>query len=314
MPSVSICIVNWNTGTLLRDCIASIDRFSEKVVSEIIIVDNASQDNSIALAKADFPEIKIIRNTVNEGFARANNRAFRQCSSRFVLILNPDIRLTSPVLKSMISQLEDLPGAGMVGPKLRNPDGSIQESCFNAFPGLLREWRFSWLLDRLFQSFVKELPVPSRPVECAWLAGACLLIRREILLKMDGFDPRFFMYSEDADLSYRLRSLGLKTWYLPQLEMYHYHAASSVKKKRHYFSWILQRESRYQFIRKHHGLFAGVLFRLIWLTGGLLRAVLAYIPAGLFSERSRMIGQRYLHVLFWSLGFERWAADPGKPD
>lgn len=314
---VSICIVTWNTCDVLRDCLQSIYRNSEDLCIEVIVVDNASTDNTVEMVKNEFGEVILIENRQNLGFSRANNQALRMSNGKYVLILNPDVLIKKPFLKKLINFFHDHTDAGVVGCKLVNLDGSTEKSYHHSFPTLLSEFKRGFLLHRLFKKTNEIHNSKTDEIEVAWTIGAFMFLRKETLMKVAGFDERYFIYTEDADLCYRLKQRGFKIYYINNIEIIHYHGVSSKKQKKHYFSTIMQRQSRFNFILKHSGLTNAVLFRLIWIFSGFLRVFILsifFITTIIISKNKcdyyLKILITYLRVLFWALGFEKWTRNP----
>src|SRR3989304_1241155 len=136
---LTICIVSWNCIDILRKCLASILKYSEGLKIQIIVVDNASVDNTIGIISREFPQAELIGNDVNKGFGSANNQAVKKGKGRFILFLNPDVVIIKPCFKQMIDYLENDYGVGCVGCKLVNRDGSIQHTYYKHFPTPLTE-------------------------------------------------------------------------------------------------------------------------------------------------------------------------------
>ncbi len=239
MPDVSIIIVNWNTRDLLCDCINSALRTTAPLNIEVIVVDNASSDGSVAMLRGQFPFVKVIANSKNVGFARANNQgAAASCASCH----SPGNGVN-----------EASPAVGLVGAQLRNPDGSFQAS-FTPFPGLWQEFLIlSSLGRRLYGQWY-----PSRgPQACKetsivdYVEGACMLVRREAYQAVDGLDEAYFMYAEDVEICYALRQKGWQVRYQPAALVVHLGGGSSQSRRP-------DREgdlycSRVRFFRRHYG-------------------------------------------------------------
>ncbi len=272
-PELSIVIVNWNTAGLLRACLESILTDPRDLECEIIVVDNASRDDSVAMIKKQFSRVKLVENQENLGFARANNQALRLAQGRFVLLLNSDAEVdggTGGKLAALIDFLEANPAVGVIGPRLQLPNGETQRS-YDLFP--LRPWEMLWQkpLDALLpperrprglQGITRRgrmLNWPARlqagaPLEVDWLVGAALLARRQVIEQVGGLDERFWMYAEDLDWCYRIRQAGWQIVYLPSVSFLHKQQGSSqadpalrqrLNRQRH--------ASLEEFYRKHFG-------------------------------------------------------------
>jgi N-acetylglucosaminyl-diphospho-decaprenol L-rhamnosyltransferase len=229
----SIIIVNWNVCTLLRRCLASVPASAGCDVSyEVIVVDNASHDGSVAMVQAEFPAVRLLANSTNRGFAGGNNQGIAASRGRALLLLNPDTTLAPGALAVLLATLDAQPQVGLVGPRLRNPDGTVQPSR-RRFPSLATALIESTPL----QPYIPALPLLQRyyladqpddqEQEVDWLTGACLLVRRTVLQQVGGFDERYFMYSEELDLCRRVRAAGWRILYQPAAEVVHYEGQSS---------------------------------------------------------------------------------------
>lgn len=232
--SISVVIVSYNTKDLLRNCLKSILCGDSGLISEIIVVDNNSWDGSPQMVAEEFPEVLIIKNTKNLGYAKAVNQGIRQSRSKYILILNPDIEVMEGSILNLWRFMETHPDVGIAGAQLLNPDGSIQMSCrtFYTFPVfLLRRTP----LGRLFPNakvLRKHLMADwdhQSDREVDWVLGACLMVRREALDSVGGMDERFFLYFEDVDWCYRMKKHGWKVYYVHSARMKHLHRRESAK-------------------------------------------------------------------------------------
>ena len=214
---ISIIIVSFNTKNLLRDCLESIKG------AEIIVVDNASEDGSVQMVKDEFPEVKLIVNKKNLGFAKAVNQGLRIGTGEYFLLLNSDTRVGKETLADLIEFASKHPQMGIAGPCLRNTDGTIQASAIH-FPSLWRAFKAYWFGRR--DDYEKYTPSINEPTEVEGVNGAAMLFPRTTIEKVGYFDERYFMYFEDLDFSWRVRKAGLKIYYLPTVEIIHHHGAS----------------------------------------------------------------------------------------
>jgi hypothetical protein len=274
-PSLSVCIVNWNTADLLIDCLRHIHHQSAKNPEqqepmEVVVVDNDSTDDSVARVTAAYSAVKVIVQERNEGYSRAANKGIRETKGKFIVIMNPDVFLGSGSLAALEDFLKSHPDAGSCGPKLFNQDGSLQFSC-RRFPNLATGLFRSTILGRLFpanlanQDYLMSDFAHNQPVVVDWLSGACLALRREAWEQVGGLDEDFFMFCEDVDLCWRMNRAGWKNYYVPQATAVHRIAAStSQMRARMTFEW---HRSMYRFYRKHYAPTHSLPWRLLAVAG-----------------------------------------------
>jgi N-acetylglucosaminyl-diphospho-decaprenol L-rhamnosyltransferase len=229
--ALSVVIVSWNTRELLRTCLTSL-RFLAGIEHETLVVDNASTDGSPEMVAREFPSVRLIRGVENVGFGRANNDAMAAADGETFLLLNSDAYLRDDSLARLLVTLRERPTVGVVGPRLRFPDGRLQHSA----------QRFS-SLGRLF---VEELGLykvlsPGRRADILldgywdhgeersvdWIVGACMLVRRKVFEQTGGFDPRFFLYGEEEEWCRRIRARGWSVLFSPAAEVVHVGHASA---------------------------------------------------------------------------------------
>ncbi len=250
---LSVIIVNWNTQDLLRQCLSSIYDTIEGLDLEVIVVDNASQDDSVAMVKRDFPQVRLIENDENVGFTKANNQAMAVSEGHYILLLNSDAVILPGAIEVMIALAESHPHSGLVGAQLLNPDGSFQAS-YTDFPTLWREFLILSKLGKLLHGrhYPRHGPDETKgPRQVDYVEGACLLVRRQAFQETRGFDEDFFMYAEEVDWCYRLQQAGWEVWYTPQARIIHHRGASSRKKRVSAEAQLYR--SRVMFFRKHYG-------------------------------------------------------------
>jgi GT2 family glycosyltransferase/glycosyltransferase involved in cell wall biosynthesis len=267
---VSVVIVSFNTRELLKQCLNDL-RTQDGVEVQVIVVDNASSDGSREMVRENFPEVDRIELPKNVGFARANNLAFRRCRGRYVLLLNSDAFLHPGALVQLVAAAQRHAGAGAVGPRLLNIDGSLQRSAWPfPSPGRL-------LVEAIgLHRFLRKTPVyedlgtwshdSERDVD--FLIGACLLLRADALLEVGGFDETFWLYGEEADLQQRLTTRGWSVVFTPRAQATHVGGASAMESSqrlRHFYT------GQMNFLRKHRGRSAWPLARVSLLIGSVLR-------------------------------------------
>jgi N-acetylglucosaminyl-diphospho-decaprenol L-rhamnosyltransferase len=236
MTPMAVAIVNANTCEHLRACLATV---RAEAPAEVVVVDNASADGSVAMVQADYPEVRLLTNATNLGYGAGANQALAACAAPYVLLLNSDTRLAPGALAALRLHLERHPRAAIVGPRLVNPDGSLQASCY-PFPTPLHTFlensdaavRVGRLVRGYFpvlrDSYLRTWSHTSARV-VPWVKGAALAIRRTAFDAVGGFDPAFFMYSEDTDLCYRLALAGWEVHFAPVTTVVHVGGASTIQ-------------------------------------------------------------------------------------
>ncbi|MFC1811243.1 glycosyltransferase family 2 protein [Thermodesulfobacteriota bacterium] len=247
---LSIIIVNWNTKKLLLDCLESIFETVKNMSIEIWLVDNASTDGSAEAVKHAYPDVKVIRNKVNMGFAAANNQAFKRMQGRYALLLNTDTALTQGAVETIYNFMENRPEAGMACGQLLSQDGSKQNSIAN-FPTLIYLICNESLLQILFpKKYPGKRKEYSAPIEVDSCIGACLMVRKKAMEAVGIFDEDYFFFFEETDWAYRMNQAGWKVCFVPSAKIYHFQGQSVGHNVR---SRILFYRSRYIFFKKWHG-------------------------------------------------------------
>jgi N-acetylglucosaminyl-diphospho-decaprenol L-rhamnosyltransferase len=296
---LAIIIVNWNTRDLLAQCLESllISRLSSSVPglrSSVFVVDNASSDGSTQMLRERFPQVHLIENQENLGFARANNQALRQSPSPFgrgvrgegqgegqqdfVLLLNPDTLVHPGALEALTRFMLDHPHCGAAGARLLNPDGTPQISAY-PFPTLLREF---WRLFHLDARYPLSCYPPSRwktdiSQEVDSVQGAVLLLRQQTLDQVGLLDEDYFIFSEEVDLCQRIKSAGWEIYWLPGAEVIHYGGQSTRQVAPQMFLELYRGKVLY--FRKRHNRLSAWVYKLILLLAALPRIALAPLPA-----------------------------------
>jgi GT2 family glycosyltransferase len=230
---VSVVIVSFNTRDLTRECLESLyAEFARGVKGDVIVVDNASRDGSAAMIEREFPEVKLITSQVNLGFGNANNLGFPHCSGRYVVLLNTDAFIAPDALSRAVKHMEESPRAGLGGARLISRDATDQPSARSFPTPLLEFFTFSGLSahypgSRLFGRLDRTWSDPGKACQVDWVPGAFSIIRSEVLRQVGVFDPRYFLYYEEVDLSRRIRQAGWEIWYWPDVVVTHIGGESS---------------------------------------------------------------------------------------
>jgi hypothetical protein len=271
---LSIVIVNWNTKELLAQCLESIYAHPPEGGVEVIVVDNASTDDSASNAQRKFPQALIIYNQTNLGFAAANNLAVRQSQGEHVLLLNPDTVIGPGALQILLDFLANQPKAGAAGARLVNPDGSLQPSC-SPEPTLKREFLRLFHIAGVRPDGYYEMKDwgLAEPRRVDTVLGASLLIRGALLREIGLLDESFFIYSEEVDLCHRLRKAGWEIYWVPQALVVHYGGQSTRLVASEMFLRLYQ--AKVQYFRKHRGPLAVLIYKLILFGASLSRLILA---------------------------------------
>ena len=231
---LSIIIVGYNSAEPLAACLRSLAACPDAVSREVLVVDNASSDNTAEMVRRDFPLVEFHENTANVGLSRAVNRGIRASRGRHILVLNPDIEARPGSLDELVAFMDATPEAGLAGAKLINTDGTLQLSCrsFYTFWTLLLRRTFLGKLFRKSGAIRRHLMLDydhESPRKVDWVLGACMLVRRAAMADVGAMDERFFLYFEDVDWCYRMWRGGWTVWYVPGSVMDHRHARESAR-------------------------------------------------------------------------------------
>jgi len=228
--TISISIVSYNSLSFLKECLNSILENPPGLRYEIIVTDNASSDGTAEFLRKNYPEVTLILNSRNIGFAAANNKAIRKSHSKYVLLINSDCKVYRNSLDNLIEFMERNPEAGIAGPKIINSDGTVQLSC-RKFPSIFNAAVHTILGDVFpqnpFSKRYKLADIPrDKPFKVDWVSGSCMIIRRKALEDTGLLDEKYFMYVEDLDICYRMWQKDWMVYYYPQAEIMHYIAGS----------------------------------------------------------------------------------------
>jgi GT2 family glycosyltransferase len=277
---LSIIIVSYNTKDLLIQCLSSVLKTPSDLDFEIIVVDNCSKDGSVEEVQKNFPQVKLIINQVNVGFAKANNQAIVNTAGEYFLLLNSDTKALPGALDLMVDYMGQNRKVGALGCKLLNEDFSLQGSCRH-FPTLLvlsfQLYGLNALFprSRLFGRYPMSYWDHNQIRKVDWISGACLLLRREAIDQVGLLDENYFMYSEDTDWCYRINRAGWDVVFLPEAKVIHFGGASAQLSNRGVFydntlTYDLYRSLFYYF-KKFHGKFKASILRILVATSLFLR-------------------------------------------
>lgn len=244
MLDLSIIIVNYNTCALLRDCLTSIYQSTGAFSYQVIVVDNASPDDSVSMVQTEFPQAGLLVSYTNGGFAWANNIGLKQAgfaadgtpqtqAPRYALLLNPDTVLPPTALIDLITFMDNQPNVGAVGPKLLLPNGNLDMACRRSFPtpevsfyrmvGLSKLFPQSHRFGRYNMTFADS----NQLLEVDSVVGAFMLVRQEAIAQAGLLDETYFMYGEDLDWAYQIKAHGWKIFYNPAVTVTHVKRAAS---------------------------------------------------------------------------------------
>ncbi|MDZ7798396.1 MAG: glycosyltransferase family 2 protein [Patescibacteria group bacterium] len=257
---LSIIIVSWNVSKHLNICLNSIYKNSENIEFEIIVIDNNSKDNTLSLIKKKFPQVKLISNKKNFGFATAVNQGLAQSKGKYLLLLNPDTVLLPDTLKKSLTYMKKNHFTGVMGPKILNSDLSLQPSC-RRFPTTLSQTLILLKIHHIFpklRSLRKYLMQDfdyKESKEVDQVMGAYFLIRRSVLEKVGGFDENFYILFEEVDFCRRVKEVGLKVDFYPLVKIIH-HGGESFKKVKSIRSQINFNRSLLYYFKKYHSSFS----------------------------------------------------------
>lgn len=316
---LSIITVNWNSTDFLLECVASIQKNTNKCRYEIIVVDNASAKEDVDKLKRSLPEVSIITSQENLGFAGANNLGFKHSTGECVLFLNPDTKLVGPAIDIMVESIRSLPDAGIVGCRLLNRDLSVQLTSIQKFPTILNQmldleylqvrWPHCplWEMAPLFSDEAKLVKVEM-------ISGACMLLRREVFEQVGMFSEEYFMYAEDVDLNYTINRAGLTNYYVGEAVIVHYGGGSSSRQETNHWATIMKYRAMRRLFAKTRGRLYGALFRVAMgfaAVGRLTLLALAYPLGNIVWKREsmRVAFDKWKIILQWALGWQKLALE-----
>lgn len=286
---LSIIILNYNTCELTLKALSSVYASRTGYQFEVILIDNASSDSSVEKIREGFPQIRLIENQENVGFAKANNQGMRIATGRYVLLLNSDTIVQTDTLEIMVRFMDENPDVGASGCKVILPDGSLDKACRRGFPTPSASFYYVFGISKLFphvprfnQYQLGHLnPDEEYPIDC--LVGAFMLVRRKAIDEVGMLDEQFFMYGEDVDWCYRIKQAGWTNYYYPKTHIIHYKGASSRKRP---LKIVYEfHRAMYLFHRKHFRSRYSLPTNLLVYGGIGLKLTLAILKNGLVRAR-----------------------------
>jgi GT2 family glycosyltransferase len=304
-PILSVVIVSWNTRKLVLDCLDSLVKCQFSVPVEVILVDNASSDNTADYIRKQFPGTRIIENNTNLGFARGNNQGLQVCSGEFIALINSDVVVSDGCLETMVNYMQQQPDVGMLGPKMILRDGSIGKSCYR-FPTLWGWFCNAFSLSTVFNNsqrfgdFSMANFKYDQTVDVDILTGWFWMVRKKAIDKIGHLDTQFFMYGEDLDWPKRFHEGGWRVVFLSEAQAIHYCGASSDRAPTRFY--VEKNRANLQYFKKHHSAVSLVGFWLaIWLHQ--LVRIAGYSLLFLFRKTNREIAahkvKRSATCLLW---------------
>ena len=306
-PDLSIVIVSWNTQRLLRLCLASVFATARDLALEVFVSDNASNDGSAEMVEREFPQVRLIRNESNLGFAVANNRVFPLCAADLVMLLNSDTALRAGALQELLAFLKEHPRVGAAGPKLVHPQGELSVLHCGEQPTLRTVFNHHLFLSRIFPHIPAFQGLhyyagkhDRQPRSVGWLSGACLLVRRSVIDQVGPLNERWFMYAEDQEWCDRIRTAGWEVFHVPAAVVEH-HLSASVGKNPDAEVLVATTARDYFVQRNQAGSLQTWLYDLIRLCGLLMRAL------GYFVISLRRTGEERSRWAAKALTFSRYA-------
>lgn len=219
MKKVAVVILNWNGAKFLRKFLPSLLKHSSK--AEIVVADNASADDSLVVLEKEFPQVHIIKNHRNEGFAKGYNTALKQIDADYYILLNSDVEVTANWIQPAVELLESDNTIGAVQPKIRSWYEPEKFEYAGAAGGFLDQYGYPFCRGRIFEHTEKDLQQYEDAREIFWATGACMFVRAELFHDAGGFDPDFFAHMEEIDFCWRIKHKGYKVMYTPKSLVYH---------------------------------------------------------------------------------------------
>jgi GT2 family glycosyltransferase len=286
-PDVSIVIVSWNTRDILRDCLQSIIRETRRPY-EVIVVDNTSSDGSAAMIEAKYPQVVLIANNENVGFAAAVNQGIKVATGRYLLILNPDTVILEHAIDKMIGWCDDHPDVGCAGCQVLATDGSIQPSCFSD-PNPLNLFMVETGLHRLLPRYHTHEYVgwdrrSEKDVDV--VAGMFMIIPRGVLDKVGLMDESYFIYVEEADLCRRIRQTGLRCVFTPIAQVIHHGGRSTRQLQR--LMHVRMQKSTLIYMKKYYGMAGFVWGKAVYIASSIFK-IAVFVPIAVMSRRSEAL-------------------------
>lgn len=287
-PAISFIIVSFNTKDILRECIESVRSEAKDVDLEVFVVDNISQDGTKEMLQEEYsnlPYLNVTLNNENLGFTKASNQPIQHCKGKYICFLNPDTVVIPGALRKLIDYLDTNPQVGVTGPKLLNEDGSLQISCGFVKSRLFELAMWNLLPVKLTERLLAKKQISLwdtaiEPVGVDWILGACLFIKRDLLVELGGFDEQYmFSAADTVDLCARVLSKGYQVTYFPSVEIEHKGGKSHAQASSEVKAQVLLKSHQgdiYYYL-KYHGIFAATLIRSIFFLANLEKLLVVLV-------------------------------------
>ncbi len=292
MTDLGIVILNWNTSELLQRCLETVMASQGDFTYKVVVVDNASTDDSVAMVREKFPEVEVIASEINGGYPYGNNLGLRALgfhgpghadadAPRYAVLLNPDTEVPPDAFAQMTHYMDARPEIGVAGPKLVLLDGSLDLACRRSFPTpLVSLYRFSGLAKLFpksprFARYNMTFADPDQELEVDSVVGAYMQVRREAIEQVGLLDETFFMYGEDLDWAYRIKTAGWKVYYHPKVQVTHVKRAASRQSQRAQFEF---QRAMLLFYRKHYRRTTPLWLHLLVMLGLLVKGGPQLLP------------------------------------
>ena len=306
MNTIAVCIITCNTRDLLRKCLQS--ALAEKP-DEILVVDNGSADDTVQMLKAEFPSVPVLALEKNIGFGAASNRGIENCRSEHIFLINADVMMMPGSLQPLNNYLESHPETAMIGPRVLNPDRSLQTSCFY-YPTPIHIFLYISELYKLVPRvpILKHRTLQKRSNESAgavpWILGAALAFRRDQIRSMGGFDEKFFLYFEEVDLCYRLALQNMESHFVPQAEVIHVGGGTTVQKRAWFYNMFFT--SLAQFYRKHYSKILLAELVLAVKAVAFIKLIRDFLLLGITYDKTKRPVRQVSLEMHRNLVFGRW--------
>lgn len=260
---LSIIIVTWNTAKITQKCVQTINKFLDN--PEIIVVDNASTDNTIELISKE-KNVKIIKNNANLGFSKANNIGLKKASNEYIVFMNSDIELVDSSINDLLNYFKDKDNIGIIGPKFLNPDLTTQASVFPS-QNAINAFKEFWLNKK--NSFSKYIPKTKEAIKVWGISGGCFLTKKSFFKSIGSWNEKYYFYFEDMDLCRKINKIGKDVIFYPKCQIIHRHGASGAKLADSNNQWRRLIPGS----KKYHGLFNHYLINFILWSGQKIKKI-----------------------------------------